>query len=364
MNNSFELSSNNRKENLKNQLLPSVKYEPALDEINDKDVVLNIENKNEIKNSEVTKTCLICYENQNVSNFIENEKFPHNICNLCILRSVAVNINEKDILKIRCPDDCGIKYEADDVKFILRDYPTLFLKYLKRKKAASMEQDSDLICCTKVDCAGEVKGEKNSNRVLCPLCGQNLCSLCKYDWKEGHECGTFISKHKKLGFMQCPKCREKLQIYEGYNSMDCTSCKYEFCRICLREKTINHYEWYNIFGCPKMQFSKIGCLFCFSNCRWLCIILKAIILILFLLCSFIVIELGFILYAPILAIKHPFESCYEGGKNKINNKILEKIYPIFFTIGVLLLYPISVALIIIFGPFVYIVLILFYNDDD
>lgn len=209
---------------------------------------------------------------------------------------------------------------------------------------------------------GRLKEKKNSNRVTCPLCGQKLCSFCKYDWREDHECRTF--KLKKLGFMECPKCQEKLQIYEGYNSMNCSSCKYDFCRICLRENTFNHYEWYNIFGCPKMKFSKIGCLFCFSNCRWLCIIFKAILLILFLLCSFIAIELGFILYAPIMAIKNSFEYWYKEGKSKIKNKILEKLYPIFFTIGVLLLFPIFVALIIIFGPFYYIVLILFYNDDD
>lgn len=37
--------------------------------------------------------------------------------------------------------------------------------------------------------------------------------------------------------------------------MTCYHCKQEFCWLCRSKCQHSHYRWYNIFGCPDMQFS-------------------------------------------------------------------------------------------------------------
>jgi len=38
--------------------------------------------------------------------------------------------------------------------------------------------------------------------------------------------------------------------------MTCINCQYEFCWICLKKFTEDHYAIYNLLGCPGMEFGK------------------------------------------------------------------------------------------------------------
>ena len=40
--------------------------------------------------------------------------------------------------------------------------------------------------------------------------------------------------------------------------MTCSQCGYQFCWLCRRKYSSNHYVWYNLFGCPKMMYQNMN----------------------------------------------------------------------------------------------------------
>lgn len=335
----------------------------------EKAVVIDIENKKEDDIAQPKLKCIICYEDHLESNYFKNEKINHDICSFCLVNYVKQKIFTNEILKIKCPDDCGMIFDENDIKFILQNQGDTFSKYLKFKNIATINQDPFVIWCVKVDCPGYIKGEKNSKKLACPLCNQEICFLCRNAWHEGRNCeeamnSEFISYVKKVEAKDCPKCKSKIEKFEGCNHMTCARCKYNFCWICLGKYSSNHYEWYNVFGCPKMQYSRMRYSSVCSKCRWILIFFKIIIFILFVLLCIAGCLIAYAVCPPFFAIKLPFDYKYKTWKKKIKNKCFKVVYPIIFTLGVILLLPITTPLLYITGPCVLAFLIISIGDDD
>jgi hypothetical protein len=60
---------------------------------------------------------------------------------------------------------------------------------------------------------------------------------------------------KNLNYKQCPRCRVIIEKNKGCNQMKCIGCDYEFCWLCGKKYTTDHYSIYNCVGCPGMRFS-------------------------------------------------------------------------------------------------------------
>ena len=57
-------------------------------------------------------------------------------------------------------------------------------------------------------------------------------------------------------YKKCPQCRAIIEKNEGCNQMKCVNCDFEFCWLCLRAYSSDHYAIYNFTGCPGMRYSK------------------------------------------------------------------------------------------------------------
>ena len=83
--------------------------------------------------------------------------------------------------------------------------------------------------------------------------GHKFCSKCLKNWHGNEKCKNEVDKDfekwknaKKV--KKCPRCKFYIEKNEGCNHMTCTSCRYEWCWICQKEYTPNHYEEGNCEG--------------------------------------------------------------------------------------------------------------------
>lgn len=208
------------------------------------------------------KQCPICYEDRLESHFKEIPSNKHSFCVFCLETYLTTAIHSNNILNIKCPDNCSKSLDERDIQILLQNNETLYQKYNKFKRIAELSKKPGICWCSRPGCENYMEGSSKKPKLICALCGQMICFFCKNDWHEGLKCEEAMNKEFKLYqnnfcVKECPSCHHGIEKVDGCNHMTCGKCHFEFCWLCGGHYSSKHYEWYNIFGCPGMQYSHL-----------------------------------------------------------------------------------------------------------
>ena len=215
--------------------------------------------------------CPICYSNKINKNNIAQKNCRHKFCDECIKTYLTKKIIDGEVLKITClMGGCKNVYTQEQIQANVA--PNIFNKYIKFYNIQKKLQNPNhlYINCAAVDCEELVDCTNiNEGNVTCSL-GHIFCRKC---FKIGghlpneppcniddlnveffNELNKQNSYNVRVKYKQCPKCKVLIEKIDGCNQMRCINCGYNFCWLCMREYTSNHYSIYNSRGCPGMRF--------------------------------------------------------------------------------------------------------------
>jgi len=208
-------------------------------------------------------TCGICFDE------MEKDKIflapcRHYYCKNCLRMHYRVKIMDGDVLRLPCPhinnanEHCKREIEEEEIlSFCDEEMKAKFRKF----KASKLIQLNDKArFCPKPGCEGWAVGSKMKPKVICGECGYAYCWKCTNDWHgyfsrcvQTHD-GAFIKFTLGKDIQSCPKCRVRIWKNDGCNHMTCKFCKYEFCWLCRGKYTSNHFEPWNLMGCPGAMY--------------------------------------------------------------------------------------------------------------
>ncbi len=168
-------------------------------------------------------------------------------------------------MDIKClSGGCPKRYTEAEVKyFVDADVYYKFRKFYN-KQIKENNPYNIYVNCPFVNCDELVDITYIASMINMVDCNANhhFCVKCKKSYEHGkEECKELdlemINEHKKDDhYKQCPECNVILERDEKENRMICINCQYDFCWLCLKAYTSDHYASYNVAGCPGMEFSK------------------------------------------------------------------------------------------------------------
>ena len=209
--------------------------------------------------------CHICYSNKINPYNIAQISCGHYFCNSCIQTYLTSKIVNGEVLNIRCLlGGCPKIYSEEEIKVNVDE--KTFKKYKKflNIQIKLNNPDKNYVYCPFPDCEELVDADESDDDFLECNKGHIFCSKC-------HQLG----RHKKgkckndelvllhqiqndnkngINYKQCPKCHVIIEKNMGCNQMHCINCGYNFCWLCLKKYSSNHYSMYNVSGCPGMRY--------------------------------------------------------------------------------------------------------------
>ena len=209
--------------------------------------------------------CRICFSNKVNPNNIAQISCGHFFCDNCIKTYLTNKIINGQVLDIKCLlGGCPKRYSEEEIKANVEE--EVFKKYKKFKNIQIKLSNPNKIyvncpfpdCEEIVDCTNPESDfiTCNNNHIFCYKChklGKHEKGKCLND--EINLLQEIQNRNKNgKNFKQCPKCQVIIEKNEGCNQMHCINCGYDFCWLCLKRYTENHYAMYNVGGCPGMRY--------------------------------------------------------------------------------------------------------------
>ena len=214
---------------------------------------------------ESPNVCRICFSNQVNPQNIAQISCGHFFCDNCIKTYLTNKIMNGQVLDIKCLlGGCPKRYNDEEIQANVTE--EIFKKYKKFRNIQIKLCNPNKIyincpfpdCEEIVDCTNPESDfvECNNHHIFCYKChklGKHEKGKCLND--EVLLLEEIQNKNKNgNNYKQCPKCHIIIEKNEGCNQMHCVNCGYDFCWLCLKHYTQNHYAMYNVSGCPGMRY--------------------------------------------------------------------------------------------------------------
>ena len=210
--------------------------------------------------------CRICFSEKVNPNNISQISCGHFFCDSCIKTHITTKIINGKVLSIRClMGGCPKKYSDEEIKANVT--PEVFSKYKKFKNEQTKlnNPNKKYVNCPYPNCEELVEVVNSEEEFVRCMNGHDFCYKChQLGFHKKGKCQKenliLLQQIKKgndkngINYKQCPKCKVIIEKNEGCNQMHCINCGFNFCWLCLKKYTNDHYAMYNVRGCPGMRF--------------------------------------------------------------------------------------------------------------
>jgi len=212
--------------------------------------------------------CPICCEDSvPAEDLFIFDKCNHQYCRECLQGYYTNRIHEGKVLDITCPaPGCATIVEYHQVQAVVTR--EIFSKFEEFTFIASLNADPSVKWCPKPGCGNAIIGDPENPRCQCtnPDCKYEFCFLCSEPWHADATCEQYQHWKQENGLVdqkfthwakkntkKCPQCKTIIEKMAGCNHMTCSNCKFEFCWLCGGKYSSNHFDVFNVLGCPGMQ---------------------------------------------------------------------------------------------------------------
>uniref|UniRef100_T1J8V1 E3 ubiquitin-protein ligase RNF144B n=1 Tax=Strigamia maritima TaxID=126957 RepID=T1J8V1_STRMM len=204
--------------------------------------------------------CRLCLCDMPASQMLSLRRCGCKFCHYCLEQYVGFQVTDGNV-NVTCPDagcEIGGVLSRDEISSLID--VQLFDKFQRYKLNYEVALDPSREWCPRAGC-DTICNVGAELSVVCPTCGLNFCSRCKFNWHPNETCETNARKKSRLEncdeglilcededavIKRCPLCRMPIERDEGCAQMMCKRCKHVFCWYCLAslddDFLLRHYD--------------------------------------------------------------------------------------------------------------------------
>ena len=231
-----------------------------VDNIHLNDVPNNNNNSEDLKTQNITKSSDLLETSENKIEcpaccdlFYPNEKNTlkncgHAFCEDCWEKFLCIKIEENKLTSIKCLDyECQEKPDDEFIMNYLNNNEILIKKYKKFKFELGIINDQNKKLCPFPNCDSYLELKDPNNKYVKCLNNHLFCFICLNKPHGKIACNKYINKSlneyaEKNFLKKCPKCGIITEKYTGCNHITCSKCNYQWCWLCNKAYTEDHYE--------------------------------------------------------------------------------------------------------------------------
>ncbi|GAB9472724.1 hypothetical protein Gpo141_00009896 [Globisporangium polare] len=218
---------------------------------------------------EETFMCQICFEYVSVGKSFRLSKCGHLFCEACLENYLQFKIGEGQVYPTCFHENegepaCAAEIVPEDIKAVVSHGS--WEKYLRFKFNKENENARQCPFCDH----SQVYRGSEAPECLCESCGGEFCFVHSTAHR-GRSCAEYEKKivaieklnHAMINEISkpCPGCNNFVEKIGGCNQMKCVVCSTSFCWICCEiiDDTVfpEHFQWWNIRGCPGNQMAEV-----------------------------------------------------------------------------------------------------------